>query len=206
MPSALATTSRACSARQARPVRERCRLTLISSASAAKASSTKYQPMRAGQRVAADRRRVDDDAGRQRLARLVFAAEIDDDEVQPERADGEIEAAQPQRRQAEHQAEEGAEQRRGRQRHPERRARSRAPACRPYRRRRRADPRCRARSARQSRSAASAPARRSRRAAPGWRGRAEMASATKRQRDQHHKRDDKADASARVPSSARSCV
>ena len=42
MPSALATTSRSRSARQARPVRVRSRLTLIRSASAANASSTKY--------------------------------------------------------------------------------------------------------------------------------------------------------------------
>ena len=106
MPSASATVSLARIARQARPVRLRSRLRQISSVAAAAASRTKYQPRPSVMREAADARRIDHDAGREAALGLVFAAEIDDDEMQRERADREIEPAQPQRRQAEDNAEQ----------------------------------------------------------------------------------------------------
>ena len=71
-----------------------------------------------------------EDAGREAALGLVFAAEIDDDEMQRERADREIEPAQPQRRQAEDHAEHAPVTRRGRQRHPERRVDFRERECR----------------------------------------------------------------------------
>ena len=122
MPSAPATTSRSRSARHARPVRVRLRLTLIRSASAANASSTAYhaRPLVRlklpidGESIMTP---VDSD-----FARLVFAAQINHDEMQPERADGEVKAAQPHRRQAENQAEKRAEHAAHGKRHPERRA------------------------------------------------------------------------------------
>ena len=66
-------------------------------------------------------RRLDKDAGREAALGLVFAAEIDDDEMQRQRADREIEPAQPQRRQAEHEAEHDPGHGRRGQRDPERR-------------------------------------------------------------------------------------
>ena len=53
---------------------------------AAKPSSTKYQARAVGQRHAADRWRIDDDAGREAALGLVLAAEIDDEEMQRQRA------------------------------------------------------------------------------------------------------------------------
>src|SRR6185503_15147259 len=50
-------------------------------------------------------RRLDKDAGRKAALGLVFAAEIDDNEMQRQCTDREIEPAQPQRRQAEHETE-----------------------------------------------------------------------------------------------------
>ena len=97
------------------------------------------------------RRRIDHDAGRQHFARLVFAAEIDDDEMQAERADGEVKAAQPQRRQAENQARARRRPRRPPEASSRTARRSRAPERRPYRRRRQAGPPCQARSVRQIR-------------------------------------------------------
>ena len=71
----------------------------------------------------AEARRIDEDAGREAALGLVFAAEIDDDEMQRQRADREIEPAQPQRRQAEHERRARIPVTRGRgQRDPERRA------------------------------------------------------------------------------------
>jgi hypothetical protein len=65
-------------------------------------------------------RRIDHDAGREAPLGFIFAAEIDDDEVQRESRDRKIEPAQPQRRQPEYEAKHDAGERRGRQRQPER--------------------------------------------------------------------------------------
>ena len=74
-----------------------------------------------GQLEAGEARRVDHDAGGEAALGFVFAAEIDDDEMQRQRADREIKPAQPQRGQAEDEAEHDAGHRRSRQRDPERR-------------------------------------------------------------------------------------
>ena len=84
----------------------------------------KYQARAIGHSLAGNRRRVDDDAGREAALGLVLAAEVDDEEVQRQRAHRQIQSAQPQRRQAEHHAEQRADQGRRRQRDPERRIQS----------------------------------------------------------------------------------
>ena len=76
---------------------------------------------RIGDRVAADARRIDRDAGREAALGLILAAQIDDHEMQRERRDREIEPAQAQRRQPEDDAEQRAGERSRRQRDPERR-------------------------------------------------------------------------------------
>ena len=121
MPSASATVSWVWIARQARPVRLRSRLTQSSSVSAALPSRMKYQTRLLVISPAAERRRVDHDAGREAALGLVLPAEIDHDEVQRQRADREIEPAQPQRGQAEDDAEDAADHRGSWQRDPERR-------------------------------------------------------------------------------------
>src|SRR5262245_30889028 len=67
-------------------------------------------------------RRIDDNTGRETALGLVFAAKIDDDEMQGQRAHGKVKATQPKRGQAENKAKHDAGQRRSRQREPEWRA------------------------------------------------------------------------------------
>src|SRR5262245_14824450 len=66
--------------------------------------------------------RIDDYAGGETALGLVFAAEIDDDEMQGQRAHSKVEATQPKRRQTENKAKHDAGERRSGQRNPEWRA------------------------------------------------------------------------------------
>src|SRR3974390_3696710 len=64
--------------------------------------------------------RLDNNAGGEAALGFVFAAEIDDDEMQGQRAHRKVKPAQTQRGQAEHEAEKHAAHRGSRQRDPER--------------------------------------------------------------------------------------
>ena len=121
MPSASATVSWARIARQARPLRARSRLTQRSSVARRCRQKDKVPDPAVADRDAAERGRIDHDAGGEAAPGFVFAAEIDHHEVQRERAHREIEPAQAQRRQAEDDAEQCADQGGRRQRDPERR-------------------------------------------------------------------------------------
>ena len=121
MPSASATVSRAWIARQARPDRLRKQVDADQQAQRGGHEQNEVPGAAVGQLETGEAWRIDHDAGRETALGLVFAAEIDDDEVQSQRADGEIKPAQPQRGQAEDKAEHNAGHRRGRQGDPERR-------------------------------------------------------------------------------------
>ena len=120
MPSASATVSLARMAAQARPERARRRLAHRMSVAAAAASRMKYQargsvtalPAIVGGSTTMP-------VEKPRLASY-SPPEIGDEKMQRQRADGQIEAAQAQRRQAEQDAQQHPDQRSGRQRDPER--------------------------------------------------------------------------------------
>ena len=119
MPSASATVSWARIARQARPAAQE----VGADQRRGRGGGEQHEIPAAGilEREAADARRVDHDAGGEAAPALVLAAEIGDDEIERERRHCEIESTQAQRRQAEDNAENSADQRRRRQREPERR-------------------------------------------------------------------------------------
>ena len=91
------------------------------SVAAAAISRMKYQARPSLMRGAAELRRVNDNAGREAAPRFVFAAGVDHDEMQRERAHGQIKPAQPQRWQPEDNPKQSAHETRRRERHPERR-------------------------------------------------------------------------------------
>ena len=95
--------------------RLRSRLMQISRLAAAASEQHEIPGAAVGQLEAGQARRVDQDAGGKAALGFIFAAEIDDDEMQRQRADREIKPAQPQRWQAEDEAEHDAGHRRSRQ-------------------------------------------------------------------------------------------
>ena len=121
MPSASATVSCARIARQARPLRARSEIDAQEQRRRRRGQKDKVPGAAVGDGDAAERGRIDDDAGGETAPRFVFAAEIDHHEVQRQRADREVEPAQAQRRQSEDDPEQCSDQGGRRQRDPERR-------------------------------------------------------------------------------------
>jgi len=96
MPSASATVSLAWMARQARPLRLRRRVDADEQAAYGEGEQNEVPDAAVVQDDTGDPRFLHRDARREAALGLVFAAEIDDDEVQRQGADREIEPAQPQ--------------------------------------------------------------------------------------------------------------